>query len=228
MSEQTPLTLSNQTHANMSEAEMKKQADEAKKKEEAEKKKVVWRTSEAKKLLLKDLRHRRVPLDAEKMPPKVVYQSREEFQKVDEARFFKNLARYRKEFREKKGFANDDSAALAHDRRIFPKPTVNHRGEPTWEDSPAQQWLFRDMDNGLHLTMKPKELYESRPVYYKNYYLSTFRGHIDQEKRSRRFQHYVKVKREKEGRSEWDLDSDYSDSDVDSDDDYVTDEEDLS
>ena len=35
--------------------------------------------------------------------------------------------------------------ALPHDRGIYPKPPLNHRGEPQWEGSAAERLLWEDL-----------------------------------------------------------------------------------
>jgi hypothetical protein len=84
------------------------------------------------------------------------------------------------------------------DRRIHPKNALNHRGEPRWEGSEAVRLLRLDMDEGKHHTMRPRDLYQTRPQYYENYPLTVFRGHIDQEERRRKY--FVFLKKKQAGR----------------------------
>jgi hypothetical protein len=84
-------------------------------------------------------------------------------------------------------FATFDTAAMAHDRLLFPVPTHNHRGEPWWPGSEAQRLLALDVDDNKHITMKPRQLYNTRAEYYDNYPLQVFRDHIYQEVKLRKF-----------------------------------------
>ena len=78
------------------------------------------------------------------------------------------------------GSAQEDARALAHDRKLFPTPEVNHAGEPRWEGSESQRLLRLDVKEGKHLTMKPEGFYVSRPEY-QIYSASVIRSHIYQE-----------------------------------------------
>jgi hypothetical protein len=63
--------------------------------------------------------------------------------------------------------AASDSAAFAHDSKIYPRPAFNHRGEPRWPDSVAEKLLCcQDMDEGKHNTMTPKALHESHNKFH--------------------------------------------------------------
>jgi hypothetical protein len=72
------------------------------------------------------------------------------------------------------------------------------RGEPRWEGSEAVRLLRLDMDEGKHHTMRPRDLYQTRPQYYEKYPLTVFRGHIDQEERRRKY--FVFLKKKQAGR----------------------------
>jgi hypothetical protein len=65
------------------------------------------------------------------------------------------------------------------------------QGYPVWAGSEAARLLKIDVDNGRHLTMKPRELYalDDRPEY-RIWPLKVFRKHIHQEVRSRKTQAY--------------------------------------
>ena len=71
------------------------------------------------------------------------------------------------------------------------------RGEPCWEGSDAQNLLKQDVDNGLHLQLKPKQLRETRSEY-KLFGVRKFQKHIDQELTSGKdFDEVTKSKRYK-------------------------------
>ena len=158
-----------------------------------------WEYSAAKRLLLGDLRSGAIPLDSESMSPQVAYMQRPEYVESDPEykRWASRLRSLREHVRDRNDRAASDSAALAHDRRIHPKPAFNHRGEPRWEGSDAERYLCQDMDAGKHENMTPMELHASRKEYRDDYPLGVFRQHIYQEKRRRKFAYYLKVKQQK-------------------------------
>lgn len=144
-----------------------------------------WHTSEAKKLLENDLISGKIPLHNgnDGMEPKDVYLQRPEFAEFSYEYFRDRLRAIRNQISEKKSLASTDSIALSNDQRIHPRSTHNSRGEPRWEGSIAEQLLKSDVSKGRHTTMRPQDLYQSRPEYYNNYPLSVLRKHIDQEVR---------------------------------------------
>lgn len=146
-----------------------------------------WLNSEAKKLLLQDLRDGTIPVDSKSMAPKTVYLLRPEFAEFDYKNFPGRLRSARQQIISKNNCAASDSTAFAHDRQLYPKAANNHRGEPRWEGSETERLLRLDMDESKHKTMKPQQLYQSRKEYYDNYPLTVFREHIYQEEKRRKF-----------------------------------------
>ena len=156
-----------------------------------------WKSSMAKKILERDLISGAIPLDAKLMKPKEVYQRHPEFSDFAYDRFPSRLRDLRRQITDKSTSATLDQAALAHDRQLYPKATHNHRGEPRWEGSEAEQLLRLDMDAGKHKIMKPQELYNSRKEFSNNYPLKVFQKHIDQEERRRKMLAYYATKKNK-------------------------------
>ena len=149
-----------------------------------------WRKSEAKKILLQLIERGDIPSDGS-MAPKVVWNAfclpRHEFVEFTYMRFPSRLQSLWKSHNDRVLHTTGDSAALVHDRLLFPAATHNHRGEPRWEGSEAQRLLKLDVDEQNHETMTPIQLYRSRPEYYENYPLLVFQKHIYQEVRLRKF-----------------------------------------
>jgi hypothetical protein len=156
-----------------------------------------WRESRAKMLLENDLKSGKIPLSSIEMGPKEVYIQRPEFSEFLYSNFQANLRSLRKTVQEKKNSSENDSAALLHDRNIHPKSGTNSNGEQRWEGSDAQILIKQDVDNKLHLVMKPKHLYNTRPEYKNNFSLSVFRKHILQEVNRRKFISYLEKKESK-------------------------------
>lgn len=165
---------------------------------QANKKNPNWHTSEAKKLLENDLISGTIPLHNGDggMEPKDVYLQRpEEFAEFTYEYFRDRLRAIRNQISEKKSLASTDSIALSNDRRIHPKSTHNSWGEPRWDGSIAEQLLKLDVSEGRHMTMKPQDLYQSRPEYCNNYPLSVLRKHIDQEVRRQKARSILEEKK---------------------------------
>jgi hypothetical protein len=107
--------------------------------------------------------------------------------------FTSRLRGVRDDFVKKRGRAEDDKKAYDNFRRICPVKSHNHRGEPRWEGSRAQELLRLDMDEGKHEVFLPKRFQEKR-IEYQDYRLQTFRDHIQQETRLRKYNHYLLTK----------------------------------
>jgi hypothetical protein len=153
-----------------------------------------WKNSEAKRLLVEDLKAGRIPLCSSDMPAQDVYLFRVEFTCFPFEAFRSNLHRLRKKYSEQQENAEEEDVALAHDRALFPKKLQNERGEARWEGSDAERLLRVDIDNGLHMEMSPMELWKSRREYKDNFTNKVFRKHIYQEVRSRKYRAYIKSK----------------------------------
>lgn len=147
-----------------------------------------WLTSEGRKLLLQDLRHGAITPD---MDYETVFEMRTEYEvgesREEAKRLFENRLKSAREIlRQKDVRAAQELALLKEDRKVKPAPKFNHRGEPRWEGSDAQKQLKKDVSEGKHLKMKPKEFKDSNHVY-KEFGLDTIRGHITQEERLLKF-----------------------------------------
>jgi hypothetical protein len=160
------------------------------------KQEVDWAHSDAKHILVECLKNGEIPLDSEEMAPSVVYLQRAEFAEFPYEQFRDRLRHLRKKITSCKNRTSFDVAALKHDRKTHPKKATNHRDEPRWEGSKAEQYLKHDVENGKQDTMKPEALYNSR-IEYKDYPLVVFRKHIYQEEKRRKFEAYCEVQAEK-------------------------------
>jgi SAP domain len=91
---------------------------------------------------------------------------------------------------------------LEEDRKLYPRQTHNHRGEPVFDmDEAAKSQLKEDIENKLHKKMEPIELWQFREVYRK-YKLHKFRRRIYQYERRVKFLNYLE-KKQKEKRNEF-------------------------
>jgi hypothetical protein len=148
------------------------------------KKEVKWFSSKAKSMLRDDILAGNVD---DKMCPKLVYQSRAEFQKFPFDRFKPNLKSLLDKIKEERKRMGEDAKAYGHDMALLVKKLKEDQADnPTavvvtmpWHMSEAKRLLQQDIADGRHTTMKPKDLYNSRDEY-KVYALKTFRDHIYQ------------------------------------------------
>lgn len=92
--------------------------------------------------------------------------------------------------------ADKDLEAYLNYQKLHPRPTHNARGEPQWDGSKAQEWLKHDVTAGTHLEYenKPSQLRLTRPEY-QLFGVDTFRAHLHQELRLRKYYNYRDKKR---------------------------------
>ena len=112
---------------------------------------------------------------------------------VYDGAFTRRLLNLRKQFQEGKSRAENDLEAFLLAKQNHPPPPFNHRGEPQWNGSEAQQMLEIDMQNGKHFELKPSDLWESR-AEYQEFHLSTFRDHLHQADRTRKYLETLKLR----------------------------------
>jgi hypothetical protein len=120
-----------------------------------------WQNSDAKKFLKQDILDGKV---VDSMMPKEVLAMRPEYEPYRK-NFGTNLRGLQKMIRENQAKADSDSAALAHDRRIFPPSANTSQGYPRWDGSEAEGLLRKDIDEGLTSNFTPNVLHQMRPEY---------------------------------------------------------------
>ena len=97
---------------------------------------------------------------------------------------------------EGKSRADDDIEAFEAAKILNPVPPYNHRGEPQWNGSKAQEQLLIDMENEEHFKVTPKTLWESRDMH-QEFELKTFRDHIHQIWQTQKCLHTLKERSKK-------------------------------
>ena len=110
--------------------------------------------------------------------------------------FVRRLKSVRNDHLKKVERCQKDLEAYNNAKKNHPTPALNIRGEPQWHGSAAQNFLKESVEAGQHKEVEPKELWESKPEY-QVYALKTFRDHIYQEGRLRKFSHYVDLLKKK-------------------------------
>ena len=73
---------------------------------------------------------------------------------------------------------NFDRQAIDHDRRLYPAAAITQQGFPRWPGSEAQRLMKQDVDNEVYWNITPKQLYDSRPEYYRDFELTQIREHL--------------------------------------------------
>ena len=151
---------------------------------------IKWQYSVAKKLLYKDLRAGKVPLEAtdehnkSTMPLKVIYMMREEYRLYHYSMFSGRLSSLRATVKSAENRALADLQAYKVFKANHPPSAYASRGYEQWQGSSAQEQLLEDLEKKLHITMGKKSLWGYRPVYYENYELDIFRDKMNQEIRT--------------------------------------------
>lgn len=183
------------------------------KKRAAQIKKFDWRNSAAKKYLRKQFRDGVIPIGystEEGGPgPKAIWdehcKNHPSFKGlVYDTTFTNRLRAVKVDAASKKKRAEIDKQNYDNYRELHPVASSNSRGEPRWQGSDAEKYLKQDIDEILKLEdeeekikrLVPKALHKTRPEY-QEFGLKVFRDHIYQEKRLRKFLHFIKLEDDK-------------------------------
>jgi len=153
----------------------------------------------AKKSLFDEISAGRIPLEVEQMGAAQVwcnYHNTSQFKmrgmKFSDA-FKRRLSAMRKQIAKDKTRAASDQQEVARAIRNHPPPTHNHRGEPQWNGSRAQELLKLDIAAGNHLKMTATELWldPTRPEH-QDFEPQTIRWKIQQELKTQKHLHTLK------------------------------------
>ena len=145
-----------------------------------------WEKSGARAVMMQDLKDGVIMLDPRAQPPRHVhafYKDHPAFQGGwldDKKAFARRLLSLRKIVQLKVDKAEVDAAALAHDRRIYPEPTLDSKGLPHWKNSEAKRLMNIDINNNKHTRFTPAAFQLSRAEYMV-FPKDTFRNHIYKE-----------------------------------------------
>ena len=160
---------------------------------------ISWRGCAARTVLMTDLIDGILPVEASRITAEEaweVYKTMDEFAIVVFDQFKARLQDHRKQVAENKIRAARELDALRHDRRLFPRQTVNHQGELVFDLHPAKLLLRADVKAGKHLRMTPREL-QLTNVSYEMFEPDIFRQRIYQEVRRFKFVNYLIERRAK-------------------------------
>ena len=162
---------------------------------------VPWGDSVARQLLYDDVKAKIVPRTAKDANgkwtiPKLrdIYTSRPEFAEYSYKHFSSRLSTIRTIVAENDGRAEADQKAFENFKNNHPGSIYSQKGYIQWLGSPARKLLLQDLKDGLHNTLTKSELYDSRVEYYSEFTLSVFRDKVNQEIRTSKYVHTIKVK----------------------------------
>jgi len=157
-----------------------------------------WRFSEARKLLLDDLKSNRVSRDVTANDAEQVYIKRPEFMKYEFDKFLGYLKSLREIVNKKQSNSDRDAAAYQKDRLIHPIRSHNSRGEPRWAGSEAERLLALDLKDGLLDQFQSKMDFHASRAEYRQFGLTKFRKHIHQKQRTDKFVAYYSDRKRRE------------------------------
>jgi hypothetical protein len=161
---------------------------------------IKWRKSKAKKLLYRDMMEGRVTLDKddllddEKMTLREIYVLRPEFGEYHYDKFSGRVSTLRKAIKAANSRAAQDQEAFDNFKARHPPSLLSHKGYIQWQGSDAQKQVLEDIEEGLNETMAKMELWEFRSVYFENFPLKEFRDKLNQEIRTAKYLHTLRVR----------------------------------
>jgi hypothetical protein len=167
---------------------------------------IGWAKSRATKLLYMDVKTGIVPSDAivdrkRTTDNNHVFIMHEEYASWSYKKFSSRLAGIRRIIKSKNGRAEDDQKAFDKFFENNEVSTMSHKGYIQWQGSEAQWLLKKNIADGV-LEEYTKEKYKhhrlafwlTRPAYYDEFPLNAFRDKINQETRTAKYLHTLKVR----------------------------------
>ena len=158
---------------------------------------IPWQYHPVCELLQEALINKEIPTDHKLMEPLDVWNKccdADIFEGMEcDAAFKRRLLALRKQVRDGQDRATMDLNYFQIAKKNHPPPARNHRDEPQWNGSDVQRLLKIDMDNKKHFDLKPEDLWESR-AEHGEFYLSTFRDHLWQEHKTRKYLYTLKLR----------------------------------
>lgn len=155
-----------------------------------------WKTSIAKKLLMKDIIDGKVTVG---MKAEEVYEMKPVYKDYSYHNFKNNLKNLQVSVEKLYNAAeiategyNNYLQYCANENQMNPPgqntvlPTRNY---PKWDGSEAARFIVEDVDNGIHLSLAPREIWAARTAY-KLFPLKVFRDHLNSETRRRKERAY--------------------------------------
>ena len=159
--------------------------------------KTKWAKSAAKKILYNLIMDGSIPDDDDESEDlQLIYMMHEEFAKYDYYKFKERLSRMRQKIHDLNTRADDDWKAYQMYVSNHEPAHFSSKGYIQWQGSTAQELLWEDIAAGKHNFMAPKELWLSREAYREEFPLHAFRSKLQQEIRTAKYLHTLKVREE--------------------------------
>ena len=153
---------------------------------------IDWSRSVARRTLLDDLSYGGCLNGQDHLTAKEIWsfytepQRQEGFETLTFEQFRSNLYTYRKNNKANARKSAEEEMALEHDRKLYPRSSVNNRGEPVFD------MLRDDVENKLHEGIKPEVFQKTRPEYMV-FKPRIFRHRIYQERRRQKYINWLKA-----------------------------------
>ena len=186
---------------------------------------IEWRSSDAREIILSDLRRGVLSLEEEVDSTEEAYDNYMNLAAfagplIVFDQFKERLKGHRKQVKKEFDRSGWEHAAAENDRLNHPRPTHNHDGVPDIELTEAWEPFEEDMRNGKNKIMQPKAFRLSREVYWQ-FKLPYFKRKIYQYAHTQKYYNYRDTKRAEKYRQ-----YDPTEEDEESDEDQNEDEED--
>jgi hypothetical protein len=162
---------------------------------------VDWQSSSARAIILEDLLPGGPLFQCDKVPDSAILEWYKEkypnqFYGIVLDQFAARLKDHRKQGLEEYATAQEEEAFFIHDRKLYPRATHNHRGEPKFDMSQAKELLRADVKNREHEDKTARQLQLTREEY-KQFGRKIFQNRVLQEIRRSKYIHYLELKRAK-------------------------------
>ncbi len=163
---------------------------------------VNWLSSSARAIILEDLLPGGPLFQRDDVPAAAIldwYKDKHpnQFDGIVLEQFAARLKDHRKQGLEEYATAQEEEEYFKHDRKLYPRATHNHRGEPIFDMSAAKELLRADVKNREHEDKTARQLQLTREEY-KLFDRKVFQNRVLQEIRRSKYIHYLELKRAKE------------------------------
>lgn len=161
---------------------------------------VKWKRIEAKKLLFQDLINGEVPLDAKNEQGKITMRLKDIWLKRDEYQLYK-YSKFSSRLSSLRVTAKETLSPKELDQEAFDNYLENHevshttgKGFIQWQGSGAQRLLRADLESNENEALEWEVWFNSNEEFYDNFTLDLFRDKVNQEIRTVKYLHTLKVR----------------------------------
>jgi hypothetical protein len=146
---------------------------------------VNWQSSSARAITLEDLLPGRPFFQGNDVPAAAILEwckdkHPNQFDGIVLDQFSARLKDHRKQGLEEHATAQEEEECFTHDRKLCPRATHNHRGEPMFDMFPAKKLLQADVKNREHKDKTARQLQLTREEH-KQFDRKMFHDHVLQE-----------------------------------------------